>query len=110
LKHIKKWKATMEKNQLRRGEALAHVETLMKQTDQRRAELSKELSEVENHRNDLKETIDILSHQAQGLQQVLDRANNPKVKEDTIDAGVEYSGRAVANRATAGAANWYKGV
>jgi chromosome segregation ATPase len=98
----------MEKNQLLRNEALAQAETHIKRLDQQRAELSKELEEIEQRRNDLRETIEILSHQAQGLQQVLDRANNPKVREATIDAGVEYSGRAVANRATK-AADWFKG-
>jgi chromosome segregation ATPase len=99
----------MEKNQLLRNEALAQAETHIKRLDQQRAELSKELEEVEQRRNDLRETIEILGRQVQGLQQVLEFANSPKApQKDTIDAGVEYSGRTITNRATK-AADWFKG-
>jgi chromosome segregation ATPase len=109
LKYIKKWRATMEKNQLRRNEALAQVEAHLKHLNQQRAELSKQLELVEQDRNDLRETIDILIHQLEGLEKVLERANSPKVREATIDAGVEYSGRTVANPG-ATANNWLRGV
>jgi chromosome segregation ATPase len=99
----------MEKNQLLRNEALAQAETHVKRLDQQRAELSKELEEVEQRRNDLRETIEILGRQVQGLQQVLEFANAPKAQKETIDAGVEYSGRTTANRGTT-ATNWLRGV
>jgi chromosome segregation ATPase len=70
----------MDKNVSRRNEALKTVEDQMKAAMQRREELAKELNDLDQHRNDLRATMDILEHQFQGLQQVLERANAPQVE------------------------------
>lgn len=75
----------MDKSISRRSESLKVTESLLKDTLQRREELSKELAEVDNHRQDLKATIEILEHQAQGLSQVLERANAPQVEAVDYD-------------------------
>jgi hypothetical protein len=69
----------MDRNASRRSEAIAIVDDLAKNTAQHREELSKELAELDARRFDLRDTIDILNHQLEGYQAVLERANNPKL-------------------------------
>jgi uncharacterized coiled-coil DUF342 family protein len=75
----------MDKSTSRRGEALTIVDNLARETNQRRDELAKELAELDARRFDLRDTIDILNHQLEGYQAVLERANSPKVAEGAID-------------------------
>lgn len=77
----------MDKNVSRRDEVLKGVEDQLRMVGERRATLSKELAELDQHRNDLRSTLDILEHQTQCLQQVLERANSPvseSVDYDTV--------------------------
>jgi uncharacterized coiled-coil DUF342 family protein len=71
----------------RRSEALTIVDNLARETNQRRDELSKELAELDARRFDLRDTIDILNHQLESYQAVLERANSPKV-----EAAIEFTG------------------
>jgi chromosome segregation ATPase len=92
----------MDKNVSRRNEALKAVEEQMRMAMQRREELAKELAELDQNRNDLRATMDILEHQFQGLQQVLERANAPQVEAVDYDT----MGRAGAVNTTARAGKW----
>jgi chromosome segregation ATPase len=90
---------TVDKIASRRDEVLKEVEDQMRMSMQRREGLSKELAELDHSRNDLKATMDILEHQFQGLQQVMERANAPKV--EVVDYDVPQFNKAVNGATTA---------
>jgi uncharacterized coiled-coil DUF342 family protein len=88
----------MDKSTSRRSEALTIVDNLARETNQRRDELSKELAELDARRFDLRDTIDILNHQLEGYQAVLERANSPKV--GSANTLADFAAGAVNGRAT----------
>lgn len=86
----------------RRNDALKAVDDQMRMAGQRREELSKEMAELDQLRNDLAAALDIVSHQFQSLQQVLERANAPKVEGADYDTMARERPMTTATRA----GNW----
>lgn len=91
----------MDKIASRRDETLKGVEDQLRMVGDRRATLSKELAELDQHRSDLRSTLDILEHQTQCLQQVLERANSTVTESVSVDYDTMARDRPIMNASVA---------